>query len=397
MIPLEQAFEILDDGLHDVRLPVESMPARGALGRHLAGDHHARLDLPPFDKSAMDGYAIPSGDERSTYRLLETVAAGQVGRRALEVGTAVKVMTGAPVPPGTGRVVMQERTEEADGIVKILEIDGPANICRQAEDVRTGDLILSGGARLGPLEIANLVSCGITDLTVHRRARAAVISTGDEIVDAVDLIAPGKIMNSNGPMLASLAESFGLEVALQDSVADDLAATVGVLRAALEKADIVMLSGGVSVGEFDFVERALEEIGLDAGFTRLAVKPGKPTVFAQEGSRVVFGFPGNPVSSFLMFHLFALRAVARMSSAAPLLREMRLRLGHDFERRKGRRLEFVPCTVGDNGTLSAVDYHGSGHLAAVLQADGFFQVPAGVRHVAADAEVTYVPLPRGTP
>ena len=155
---------------------------RRARGRVLAADQTSRVDLPPFDKSAIDGYAILTGDERESYRLLGTVAAGQAGALTLSSGTTVKVMTGAPVPAGAARVVMQEQTEERDGVVSIVRRGGAVNICRMGEDVRRGDVILKAGARVEALEIANLVACGITELEVVRPVRLAIISTGNEIV-----------------------------------------------------------------------------------------------------------------------------------------------------------------------------------------------------------------------
>ena len=214
MIPLEEALEIVDRTLAQVRLPGEgeTLPVRQALDRALLDDAVSMLDLPPFDKSAMDGYAVLDGDERDEYDLLGTVGAGQVCEYRLVPGSAVKVMTGAPVPEGAGRVVMVEYADERDGKVAIHRHGGATNICRKAEDVRRGDVILPAGSTLGVLEISNLIGCGVMEARVHRAVRVAIIATGDEIVDDPDHIAPGKIMNANGPMLAGLARQFGFEV-----------------------------------------------------------------------------------------------------------------------------------------------------------------------------------------
>lgn len=394
MIPLEQAFALLDETLQGFRLPAEYLPVQEAFGRVARADQKSRLDLPPFDKSAMDGYAILPGDERDEYRLIEKIPAGKLGTRKLVEGTAVKVMTGAAVPAGTGRVIMQEHTEEHGERVKVLQHGGPAHICRQAEDVKTGDVILKAGIRLGALEIANLVSCGITEVEVSRLPRLSIISTGDEIVDDPSQIGPGKIMNSNGPMLATLARRHGLPVTGRRVLRDDQEATHRGIRAALEEADIVVLSGGVSVGEFDFVLDSLGEAGLKVRFSRVAVKPGKPTVFAFSGEKCAFGLPGNPVSVYVMFHMFVLRAAARMTGAQPPVREIRLRLAENFSRRKTERTQFVPARLTGEGAVAAVEFHGSAHLAAVLQADGLFRVPVGVASLNTGDEVTFSPLPR---
>jgi molybdopterin molybdotransferase len=394
MIPLEKALSILDETLAGFRLPTETVPVREASGRVVTADQKSRLDLPPFDKSAMDGYALLPGDERDEYRLLETVPAGKLPQQKLVAGTAIKVMTGAAVPAGAGLVVMQEYTQQLGDRVKVLKHGGPANICQKAEDVKTGDVIMRAGARLGALEIANLVSCGITEVEVSRQPRLSIISTGDEIEDDPSQIGPGKIMNSNGPMLRALAGHFALPVIGQRIVRDDQASTQQGIRAALEEADIVVLSGGVSVGEFDYVLGALDEAGLQVRFSRVAVKPGKPTVFSWSGEKCAFGLPGNPVSVYLAFHLFVLRAVARMTGAEPPLRQIQLRLAEKFSRRKTERTQFVPARLTGEGTVAAVEFHGSAHLAAVLQADGFFQVPVGMASLKAGDLVGFSPLPR---
>ncbi len=394
VIPLDHAFSILDETLRGCRLATQNLPLSEALDRVISTDQKSRLDLPPFDKSAMDGYAILSGDQRDEYRLIETVPAGKLGTRKLTEGTTVKVMTGAVVPAGAGRVIMQEHTQEHGEHVKILKRGGPTHICRQAEDVKTGDVILEAGTRLGALEIANLASAGITEVEVFRRPRLSVISTGDEIVDDPGEIGPGKIMNSNGPMLAALARQHTMEVVGQRRLRDDEETTRRSISEALEEADIVLLSGGVSVGEFDYVLGSLSEAGLQVLFSRLAVKPGKPTVFSWSGGKCAFGLPGNPVSSYLMFHLFVLRAVARMTGSLPPVREIRLRLSKDFSRRRLERLEFVPARLNAAGLVEPVELHGSAHLAAVLAADGFMQAPIGVARLEAGDEVAFSPLPR---
>jgi molybdopterin molybdotransferase len=396
MIPLEEALARLDAALAGVRLPAEMVPTRLAPGRVLAEGQRSRLDLPPFDKSAVDGYALPAGPEAERYTVRGTVAAGDAGPGPLAAGTAVKVMTGAPVPPGTERVVMVEDAEQTGETVLIRQRRGGANICRQAEDVRAGDLVLPAGTTLATLDVANLIACGITEVSAVRRPRLAIISTGEEIVDHVEDLAPGKIMNANGPLLAGLARDYGLEVVSEESYGDEPAALrAGV--AAAEGADLVVLSGGVSAGDFDYVPRVLEELGWQIHFSRVAVKPGKPIVFATRGAQAALGLPGNPVSVYLTFHLFVRRAVARLTGAQAPLREVRLPLGEDFRRRHGERLEFVPARLTEEGRVAPVEFHGSAHLTALGAADGFFQVPLGVTALAAGEEVAFVPLLRRTP
>lgn len=392
MIPLTEALAKVDEMLVPLRLSRERISVTEAGGRIAVDDQVSRLDLPPFDKSAMDGYALPEGDERDTYRLLESVPAGSVPTRKLEPGTATRVMTGAPVPEGTGRVVMQEYTSESDGVVRVQDSDRSLNLCRKGEDVRVGDVVLRAPVVLGPLQIANLIGCGITEVEVTRRLRAAILCTGDEIVDAPERLAPGKIMNSNGPLLSALCRRHELEVVVDSIVRDELQATVDALGQAVARADIVIISGGVSVGDYDFVGEALVAAGLTRHFDRVATKPGKPMTFASAPGKAVFGLPGNPVSVYLAFHLYVVRAAGLMTGCRAEARHLSLPLESRFSRRKSERREYVPCQVTDEGSLRQVEFHGSAHLQALSRADGFFAIPRGVTELEAGERVSFMPI-----
>jgi molybdopterin molybdotransferase len=395
MITREEAFDRLDRVLCGKRLPFEKVPLSASLGRVLAVDHLSRLEMPPFDKSAMDGYAVRADDERDQYRLIGTVAAGETFEHPIEPGTTVKIMTGAPVPPGGGLVIKIEDTESQGENIRILRHEGKTNIAPRAQDLKVGDVVLRAGTRIGALDMANLVACGLGEAEVVRRPRLLILSTGDEIVDRPENLAPGRIMNSNGPMLVSLAEEFGLAVVGREHVLDDRRATVEAISRALDVADIVVMSGGVSVGDYDFVLEAVETLDLDLHFSRVAILPGKPTVFASRGDKLIFGLPGNPVSSFVMFHIFVMRAVAHLVGGPVGLRQFPLQLAVDYRRRKTERLQHVPCRVDSAGKLEPLEYHGSGHLRAISDADGFFLVPVGQAEIKSGRPATFIPLPRG--
>lgn len=393
VLRLDEMNQLLASAVTRRQLPSEVVPVRRSHGRLLAADQASALDLPPFDKSAMDGYAILADDESESYRVLGTTAAGKAAEFALGIGTTVKVMTGAPVPAGSGRVVMQEHTEEIDGTVKLLKRGAAVNICRQGEDVRRGEVILGAGARLGALEVANLIACGVTEVEVVRPARLAIISTGDEIVESPAELAPGKIIDTNTPLLEALARDFGLEVVSLARVADDQGATARAIRAAVESADIVVLSGGISVGEFDYVHDALADLGIVELFSGVAIKPGRPLTCARAASGVfVVALPGNPVSVHLMFHLCVLRLVALLSGASPQLREVELELGTRFSRRVTERQEYVPARLSESGTVVPVEFHGSAHLTALTEADGYLVVPIGPSELPAGSKVRFLPL-----
>jgi len=318
--------------------------------------------------------------------------AGQSGVAALGPGETVRVMTGAPVPRGTTCVVMQEDAEQCGELVKLKEAGQP-NFCPQGEDMKRGDVLLPAGSFLRALDVGNLIGCGITSLEVFRRPRTAIISTGDEIVDDPALLTAGKIMNVNGPLLACLCGSNGLQVCSQVSVPDTPEALSGAVRDGMAQADIVILSGGVSVGEFDFVLGALDRAGLRLHFTRLAVKPGKPTVVATGQGKAVFGLPGIPVSVFVMFHLLVLRAVARLTGGPLRLRAFTVSLSGAFRRRRADRAEYVPACLANDGRAELLAYHGSAHLLALTRAHGFCAVPAGVKELPAGARVEFLQLP----
>ena len=199
-------------------------------------------------------------------------------------------------------------------------------------------------------------------------------------------------MNSNGPTLAALCQRYYLEIVSEQIVPDQLDVTIAILKETMDKADIVVLSGGVSVGQFDYVAEAMKQVGLTIHFDRVCVKPGKPMTFACSDEKFVFGLPGNPVAVYLMFHLFVLRTARMLSGSKADLRFTSLPLGFDFRRRKAERMGFLPCRLDRNGTLQEIDYHGTAHLQALLGSDGFFVVPAGQTHIPAGEKVDFLCL-----
>ncbi|UCH84222.1 MAG: molybdopterin molybdotransferase MoeA, partial [Candidatus Latescibacterota bacterium] len=247
--------------------------------------------------------------------------------------------------------------------------------------------ILEAGARLGPLEIANLVGCGISEIDVKRRVRVFVISTGDEIVDSIAELGPGRIMNVNGPLICALADRHGFEVTGDEIVRDDLEQTTDCIRRGLDRSDVVLLSGGVSEGDFDYVPEAMRRCGLEIHFDRVATKPGKPVTFGTGDAGIFFGLPGNPVSTFVAFHTFVLRAAARLSNAKYSVKRFKIRLAKELKRKPANRIALVPCRITPDGFAEPVAYHGSAHLAAVLGADGFMEIPKQTDRLPAHSDV----------
>ncbi len=395
LMPLEEAYSVVDAQVSSLRVGTEVIPVRTATGRFLATDQASKLDLPPFNKSAMDGYAVMAEDERDAYKVIATIPAGYPCEVDLTPGTAVKVMTGAPVPASAGKVIMVEDTNETDGVVHITQHKQNSNISAKAEDIHIGQVIMQAGTCLDAVAIANLIGCGISEVEVSKPVRVAIISTGDELVDDASEIQVGKIMNTNGPLLAGLAEQYGLVVTNQLQAKDDIDSTKAAILQALGEADMVLLSGGVSAGDYDYVPDVIKGLGLDIHFQQLAVKPGKPTLFATGGGKVLFGLPGNPAAVYLAFHTMVLRAAALLSGTKWALREISLPLAKEYTRRKASRSSFEPACISSDGQVVPCEYHGSAHLAALITADGLMQIPSGVKQVNAGESVGFIPLKLG--
>jgi molybdopterin molybdotransferase len=288
-----------------------------ALGRALAVDAHAPNDVPPFAASAMDGFAIRAADTLDGSARLRLIGEAKAGTEAgvrVERGTAVRISTGAPVPAGADAIVPQEMTT-SDGTT--VEIDGQIAIGYHlrppGEDIRAGELVVSAGSLLGPAELGVLASMNIPRPSVVRRPRVAIAGTGDELTDPGKPLKPGAIRDSNGPALGGAVHRAGGELVARVRVGDDLEATVSVLGAALRDVDMLITTGGVSVGPHDHVRPALERLGYREAFAGVKLKPGRPTTFAVgEDGTLVFALPGNPVSALMAFRLFVVPALDAM-------------------------------------------------------------------------------------
>jgi molybdopterin molybdotransferase len=288
-----------------------------ALGRALAVDVRAQRTLPPWDNSAMDGFAVRSADLSAPpplrLQVRETIYAGQTPREEVRPGTCARIMTGAPMPAGADAVVMRERTRLAPGgeTVEILEAVGPGNFVRpRGEDAREGEVLLARGTPLGIPELGLLVGQGMLTVPVPRRPRVAILSTGDELCRA-DAPAEGRIVDANAPALSlAVLRAGGVPSVL--GIARDTLEDVYQHLAAAEGYDLVLTSAGMSVGEHDFVREALEKLGVERDFWRVAIKPGKPLAVGRKGRTAYVGLPGNPTSSLVTFELFVRPALRRM-------------------------------------------------------------------------------------
>lgn len=283
-----------------------------SLGKVLAEDIYARDSLPPFDKSAMDGYAVRHADGQRL-KVTGVVKAGDELPEVLKPGEAFKIMTGAPVPPGADSVVKKEDTAQDGEFVSILKpAKAGQNILKAGEEIREGDLALPKGKTVRPAEIGLMASLGYSRVRVHRNPRLALLVTGDELVDVEEKLEPGKIRNCNEYTISAMASDMGAEVISYGIVRDDPAEIMRKMKEAFSKADIVVSTGGASVGDYDYIGRILSELGADIKFSAVAVKPGKPVIFATYAGKLFFGLPGNPLSVINTFEEFISPAIKKM-------------------------------------------------------------------------------------
>jgi len=320
------------------RLPAEEVALGQALGRILAAEIRAVRPLPAWDNSAMDGFAVRAADLPGTLPVAGVIAAGDPPDRVLARGTALRIMTGAPLPAGADAVVMRENAEDLGDQVRFAApVRVGRDIRRAGEDVNAGDLLLAAGADLGPGEIGLLAAQGLARVPVSRRPRVAILSTGDELVPLGTEPGPGQIISSNAVALAAQVREAGGEPVDRGIARDDRDALVAHIRGALADADVLVSSGGVSVGDFDHVKDAYAAAGLAMNFWKVAMKPGKPLAFCVAGPVLIFGLPGNPVSSMVGFELFVRPALLAMQGAARAARpEAEVVLGDAVRKEPGR-------------------------------------------------------------
>ncbi|MCF7929618.1 MAG: molybdopterin molybdotransferase MoeA [Spirochaetales bacterium] len=425
----DQAFALLAN--IEYRLPEEETGIHSACGRVLSQPVLNRVDSPPFDKAAMDGFAVNSADYRGepgeTLRLIETVAAGQVPRRTPGPGECVQIMTGAKMPEGTDKVIRVEYTDAgkkqgpgpgqagpgqagaaasagspapaggeqpqkhtelepgtpptagapAPGSTITVHTPEPAgNMIDKGENIRAGEVLLQP-RRLAAHHIGILAAGGVDRIPVRRQARVGILTTGSEICEPGQELGAGRIYNSNGSQLAAQVESAGAIALPYGIVEDEPSALEAAVDHALEEADILLLSGGVSMGEFDFVPQVLRKAGVEVLFHRLAIKPGRPTLFGRKGDSFVFGLPGNPVSTFIIFEVMVRQFLGILNGVSIDRPVVRGTLSAGVFRKSSSRVEYRPARFYA-GVIEPLSYYGSSHLNALSEANCIYRMDQGV-------------------
>ena len=373
----------------------ETVPLHDAAGRITAEAAASRVDLPPFDSSAMDGFAVRSEDTPGRLPIVDRIAAGRPAARGLDVGEAMAIATGGAVPPGADAVIPIEDVVERDNEVEIDEhVASGANIRPRGGDLRFGQTVVEAGVRLGPARLGALAAAGVAEILCSRRPRAAVLSTGTELRRPGEELEPGQIYEANGTILAAQLGSAGAVAERLEAVEDDEAAHREALEAGL-RSDVLVTSGGVSVGPHDLVRSVGRELGIEEVLWGVAVKPGKPLWFGVRDRTLVFGLPGNPVSTLVCFELFVRPAVLALQGLAdPLPRFEPGRLAAAVRPNPARtELARARSSVVDGGVeLDVLRGQESHMIAAAAGADALVLVPAGTDELPAGSGVSYLRL-----
>jgi molybdopterin molybdotransferase len=380
------------------RLAAEPVPLLRALGRVLADDVVAADDVPGFDNSAMDGFAVRAADTAEAPVRLPLAGESRAGHPAtapLPPGAVMAISTGAMLPDGADAVVRVEDTAPCDGAVEVrVAVETGRDVRRTGEDVRTGSTVLPGGTRLGPAQLGVLASVGVGEARCTRRPRVAVLTTGDELVGPGEPRGPGSVRDTNGVSIASLVLQAGGELASTTRVADEPEATAAALRKGLRD-DVVVACGGVSVGTHDHVKPALDELGVEPAFWGVALRPGKPTWFGTRGDTLVFGLPGNPVSAMVTFHLFVRPALLALAGADRPRTVAEAVMDEPYAKEPGRA-HAVRCVLearDDGWHVRPTGPQGSHVLTSMLGAGALALLPADRDDVAAGERVEIEFLP----
>jgi molybdopterin molybdotransferase len=399
MIPINEAIRIVLE--QTPRLELETASLADTLGRILAEDIIADTDLPPFDRAQMDGYAVRAVDVANTparLRIVGESAAGAGWHHEMKAGEAVRIMTGAPVPAGADAVQQVELTSENISEVEILQpVESGRSIVRQASEIKSGETVFRTGEEINAAMIASLASFGYTRVKVARRPRVAIMATGSELVDVDQKPGHDQIRDSNNYTLAAYASLCNGLIERLPLAVDDTESLKFQMAQTADRCDTLITSGGVSMGLYDFTKAALKDLGAEIFFERVALRPGKPTVFGRLGKTLIFGLPGNPVSVAVTFNLFARTALRAMQGAQQThLPQETAVLDRDLKGSLDRE-SYLPAVLrtNDAGLLLAepLKWGGSSDFISFARATALINVPAGTRTVAAGELVKVVKLP----
>ncbi len=375
-ITFEKAYETVMNSAFPVG--EETVPFTESVNRVLSEDIRSDMNIPPFNKATVDGFACRKADLGNELIILETIAAGRKPEKAVSENECSRIMTGAIVPDGADTIIMIEDSELLPtGKVKFKSSFARENISKTGEDIRTGDIVLHQGHIVKPQDIAVMATVGSTLVGVSRMVRISIISSGDELVEPSEKPGISQIRNSNAYQLMAQVKRAGGLGKYMGIARDNEDETFGIVQKALSESDIVLITGGVSMGDFDFIPAVLERAGVKILFSRVKVQPGKPTTFGVHSDSLVFGLPGNPVSSFVQFELLVRPLIYRMMGCIYKPVTLPLLMKESFYRRSAERMGWIPVTISKEGWVSPVEYHGSAHISSLVNADGIVSMQIG--------------------
>jgi molybdopterin molybdotransferase len=349
-----------------------------SVGRILAEDIRSDIDMPPFNKATVDGFACRRADLGSDMEILETIAAGSIPGKSVTSERCSRIMTGAAVPSGADMIFMVEDSQLiGTDRIRFTGTFSKENIAYKGEDIKSGDIVLRPGRTIKPQDIAVMASAGCVSVVVFKKPVVSVISTGDELVEPSEKPGISQIRNINAYQLMAQVKRAGGEGKYFGIARDNEDVTYEIIRRAVADSDIVIITGGVSMGDFDFVPSVLERAGVKILFSRINIQPGKPTTFGVHTDALVFGLPGNPVSSFIQFELLVRPLICKMMSSEFDPITFNLPMKESFSRRSAGRIALIPVVINRDGSVSVVEYHGSGHISALAEADGIIKLAVG--------------------
>ena len=388
-ISITEALDIIYANCSPVS--IEIIPIEMSLGRIMAEDSIATFDLPRFDNSAMDGYAVKCTDENSTVTCKEVIYAGDNPEMILQEGTAIKIMTGAPIPSGCEAIIPVENvTTDSEQITLPSNIEKGAHLRRAGEDVKRGAIYLHKGDKVTAYSIALLASQGVTHLKVYRKIKVAVFGTGDELRPHFEKIEPHQLYNSNTPMFLARAKELGCEVRYIPSSGDTIKSLEASIASALD-ADIIITSGGVSMGDKDFTKEAFTNLGMKLYFDKVDIKPGKPTAFGKIGDTAIVNLPGNPLASMVNYELFIRAVIHKMSGANAFYHAtIETTIKEDFYLRKGKYT--VRLGVFDGKTFMPIKQQLPGMVSPMQKADGLIITLPDVDFLPKGMKVKMIPI-----
>jgi molybdopterin molybdotransferase len=371
----------------------EEIDLNTAFGRILQEDIFADGDMPPFHKSAVDGYACHSEDLANELEVQETIQAGAVPAKTVGKNQCSKIMTGAMIPNGCDCVFMVEDAEETGKTsVRCTNLNTRKNICYQGEDYQTGEMLIRKGTIVNVSQMAVLAGVGKTKVRVSEMPGIALIATGSELVEPHEKPQSGKIRNSNASQLISQLKKMVFDVNYIGLAKDNFEELTRLFIETLKNHDIVIFTGGASVGDFDFIPEILKQQGFEIFWTRTGMKPGNPMTFSKKGKKYVFGLSGNPVSSLVQFELIAKPALYKLSGAEYQPLRIKAPLSFDFKQRKADRLILVPVTINTNGEAESIPFNGSAHINSLVFANALMEIQPGQTEINRGENVYVRPL-----